>query len=55
MPIAALRPDDTVIGGGHVAKLQAAPPHCRPMLDMWGIRSSAEDAWLSSVTETLRT
>lgn len=27
--IAALRPDDTVIGGGHVAKLQAAPPHCR--------------------------
>jgi polyphosphate glucokinase len=27
--IAALQPDDTVIGGGNVAKLQAAPPHCR--------------------------
>jgi polyphosphate glucokinase len=27
--IAALRPDDTVIGGGNVTKLRAAPPHCR--------------------------
>ncbi len=27
--IAALQPDDTVIGGGNVTKLQAAPPHCR--------------------------
>ena len=26
---AALQPDDTVIGGGNVTKLQAAPPHCR--------------------------
>ena len=28
-PIAALQPDDTVIGGGNVTKLQAAPPHYR--------------------------
>ncbi|WP_346659785.1 hypothetical protein [Bradyrhizobium sp. 200] len=27
--IAALQPDDTVIGGGNVAKLEALPPHCR--------------------------
>ena len=27
--IAALQPDDTVIGGGNVAKLDALPPHCR--------------------------
>jgi polyphosphate glucokinase len=27
--IAALQPDDTVIGGGNVAKLKALPPHCR--------------------------
>jgi polyphosphate glucokinase len=27
--IAALRPDDTVIGGGNVKKLKALPPHCR--------------------------
>jgi polyphosphate glucokinase len=27
--IAALRPDDTVIGGGNVTKLKALPPHCR--------------------------
>ena len=27
--IAALEPDDTVIGGGNVAKLEALPPHCR--------------------------
>jgi polyphosphate glucokinase len=25
----ALRPDDTVIGGGNVTKLKALPPHCR--------------------------
>ena len=28
--IAALQPDDTVIGGGNVTKLKALPPHCRP-------------------------
>ena len=27
--IAALEPDDTVIGGGNVKKLEALPPHCR--------------------------
>jgi len=27
--IAALEPDDTVIGGGNVTKLEALPPHCR--------------------------
>jgi len=27
--ITALQPDDTVIGGGNVAKLQTPPPHCR--------------------------
>jgi polyphosphate glucokinase len=27
--IAALEPDDTVIGGGNVGKLKALPPHCR--------------------------
>ena len=27
--IAALQPDDTVLGGGNVAKLDALPPHCR--------------------------
>jgi polyphosphate glucokinase len=27
--IAALRPDDTVIGGGNVKKLKELPPHCR--------------------------
>jgi polyphosphate glucokinase len=27
--IAALEPDDTVIGGGNVKKLKALPPHCR--------------------------
>ena len=27
--IAALEPDDTVIGGGNVKKLDAMPPHCR--------------------------
>src|SRR5271157_4959325 len=27
--IAALQPDDTVIGGGNVAKLKTPPPHCR--------------------------
>ena len=27
--IAALEPDDTVIGGGNVAKLEALPPQCR--------------------------
>ncbi|HEY2527682.1 MAG TPA: ROK family protein [Xanthobacteraceae bacterium] len=27
--IDALRPDDTVIGGGNVTKLKALPPHCR--------------------------
>jgi polyphosphate glucokinase len=27
--IAALQPDDTVIGGGNVAKLDVLPPHCR--------------------------
>jgi polyphosphate glucokinase len=27
--IAALEPDDTVIGGGNVKKLDALPPHCR--------------------------
>jgi polyphosphate glucokinase len=27
--IAALRPDDTVIGGGNVKNLKALPPHCR--------------------------
>jgi polyphosphate glucokinase len=27
--LAALQPDDTVIGGGNVAKLQTPPPHCR--------------------------
>ena len=27
--IAALEPDDTVIGGGNVTKLKALPPHCR--------------------------
>ena len=27
--IAALQPDDTVIGGGNVKKLKALPPHCR--------------------------
>jgi polyphosphate glucokinase len=27
--IAALRPDDTVIGGGNVKHLKALPPHCR--------------------------
>ena len=27
--IAALQPDDTVIGGGNAAKLQTPPPHCR--------------------------
>jgi hypothetical protein len=28
--LAALRPDDTVIGGGNVKKLKALPPYCRP-------------------------
>ena len=27
--LAALQPDDTVIGGGNVAKIQTPPPHCR--------------------------
>jgi polyphosphate glucokinase len=27
--IAALEPDDTVIGGGNVSKLEALPPRCR--------------------------
>ena len=27
--IAALRPDDTVIGGGNIKRLKALPPHCR--------------------------
>jgi polyphosphate glucokinase len=27
--IAALEPDDTVLGGGNVAKLKKLPPHCR--------------------------
>jgi polyphosphate glucokinase len=27
--IAALQPDDTVIGGGNVTKLQVPPPQCR--------------------------
>jgi polyphosphate glucokinase len=27
--IAALEPDDTVIGGGNVSKLKVLPPHCR--------------------------
>jgi polyphosphate glucokinase len=27
--IAALQPDDTVIGGGNVKKLKTMPPHCR--------------------------
>jgi polyphosphate glucokinase len=27
--MAALQPDDTVIGGGNVAKLDVLPPHCR--------------------------
>jgi polyphosphate glucokinase len=27
--IAALEPDDTVIGGGNVTKLKTLPPHCR--------------------------
>jgi polyphosphate glucokinase len=27
--IAALQPDDTVIGGGNVSRLGALPPHCR--------------------------
>ena len=27
--IAALEPDDTVLGGGNVKKLEALPPHCR--------------------------
>jgi polyphosphate glucokinase len=27
--IAALEPDDTVIGGGNVKKLDKLPPHCR--------------------------
>src|SRR6478609_3693407 len=27
--LGALQPDDTVIGGGNVAKLQTPPPHCR--------------------------
>jgi polyphosphate glucokinase len=27
--IAALEPDDTVIGGGNVGKLEVLPPHCR--------------------------
>jgi polyphosphate glucokinase len=27
--IAALEPDDTVIGGGNVSKLEALPPQCR--------------------------
>jgi polyphosphate glucokinase len=27
--IAALQPDDTVIGGGNVKKLKTLPPHCR--------------------------
>jgi polyphosphate glucokinase len=27
--IAALQPDETVIGGGNVAKLDVLPPHCR--------------------------
>jgi polyphosphate glucokinase len=28
--VRALRPDDTVIGGGNVSKLKALPAHCRP-------------------------
>jgi ribose 5-phosphate isomerase len=28
--IAALQPDDTVIGGGNIAKLKSLPPHSRP-------------------------
>jgi polyphosphate glucokinase len=28
--IAALRPDDTVIGGGNVRRLDTLPPYCRP-------------------------
>ena len=27
--IAALEPDDTVLGGGNVKKLDELPPHCR--------------------------
>ena len=27
--ISALEPDDTVLGGGNVKKLEALPPHCR--------------------------
>jgi len=27
--IAALRPDDTVIGGGNIKRLKSLPPHCR--------------------------
>jgi hypothetical protein len=27
--IAALEPDDTVLGGGNVKKLEVLPPHCR--------------------------
>ena len=27
--VAALQPDDTVIGGGNAAKLKTPPPHCR--------------------------
>ena len=28
--IAALEPDDVVLGGGNIKELKVMPPHCRP-------------------------
>jgi polyphosphate glucokinase len=36
--IAALQPDDTVIGGGNVAKLKELPSHCRPGNNAYAFR-----------------
>jgi polyphosphate glucokinase len=55
--IAALEPDDTVLGGGNVKKLEALPPHCRAGDNANAFRGGFrlwEEATLSHAPELIR-
>jgi polyphosphate glucokinase len=57
--VAALQPDDTVIGGGNVVKLDALPPHCRQGENAkafsGGFRLWAEDSAIPAILPTAAT
>ena len=55
--IAALEPDDTVLGGGNVKKLEALPSHCRADDNANAFRDGFrlwEEAMLSRAPELIR-